>query len=276
MSKLPFRSCEISSSNLTPPNLTSVTIKSRNLSGRGDMLILNQSAHIPSAPVIILLHGVYASNWAWQYSVGVEESLKSLQESCLDLTDFVVVMPSDGLFGDGSAYLPILGHGNYEKWITEDVIAACMHVVKNVDEQSSVYIAGFSMGGFGALRLGIKYPMLFKGISVHSAVTQLDELALFIEEDISVYWRGNEKNANIAHWLETNRGQLPPLRFDCGLDDPLINGNRNFVKTLNGYYQHFQYEEFSGGHDFEYWAEHIKKTFLFFDSIEKKRCSDVV
>ena len=265
-----FRTCEVSNHGFMPENLTLVTVKSKHLHGRGDMLILNQQAKTISAPVVILLHGVYGSHWAWQYSVGIEQSLFSLQQQYAALSDFVVVMPSDGLFGDGSGYLPVAGHGNYEKWIVEDVISACRHVVANVDENSSVYISGLSMGGYGALRLGSKYADLFSGISAHSSITQLDEMTLFVEEDLSIYRQGNENNADIDYWFEKHRDKLPPLRFDCGIDDPLITGNRNFEYYLEQHGYQYQYQEFSGGHEFDYWAKHVKKSFLFFDQIEKK------
>ena len=265
-----FRTCEVSKPSFTPKNLTLVTVKSKHLNGRADMLILNQQTQTASAPVVILLHGVYGSHWAWQYSVGIEQSLMSLQKEHQQLSDFVIVMPSDGLFGDGSAYLPIAGHGNYEQWVVEDVVNACQQVVKNVDDNSSIYISGLSMGGYGALRLGCKFPEVFSAISAHSAITHLDEMALFVEEDLSLYQKGNEQNAEITYWLEKNREKLPPFRFDCGVDDPLIIGNRKFESYLKQHKYHYQYQEFSGGHEFEYWAEHVQKSLLFFDQIEKK------
>lgn len=265
-----FRTCEISNPSFMPKNLSLVTVKSKHLNGRGDMLIINQQVDTHSAPIVILLHGVYGSHWAWQYSVGIKQSLLTLQQQHPNLSDFVFVMPSDGLFGDGSGYLPVAGHGNYEKWIVEDVIAACQQVVANVDEKSSIYIAGLSMGGYGALRLGCKYADKFSGISAHSSITQFDEMALFVEEELSVYRQGNEQNADITYWLEKNREKLPPMRFDCGVDDPLIQGNRNFERYLKQHNYCYQYQEFTGGHEFEYWAKHVQKSFLFFDQIEKQ------
>jgi S-formylglutathione hydrolase FrmB len=266
-----FRTCEVSNHNFMPENLSLVTVKSRHLNGRGDMLILNPQVNTVSAPIVILLHGVYGSHWAWQYSVGLEKSLANLAQQYPDLSDFVVVMPSDGLFGDGSGYLPLTGHGNYEKWIVEDVIAACQKAVMKVDEHSSIYIAGLSMGGYGALRLGCKYGDIFSGVSAHSSITQLDEMALFIEEDLDIYRKDNEQNADICYWLEKKRETLPPLRFDCGVDDPLIEGNRKLNHYLKQHQHPHQYQEFNGGHEFEYWAEHIQKSFLFFHQIEKNK-----
>ena len=41
---------------------------------------------------------------------------------------------------------------------------------------------------------------------------------------------GAEKS--VAHWLVNAKAQLPPLRFDCGVDDTLIEHNRKFGRAL--------------------------------------------
>lgn len=88
------------------------------------------------------------------------------------------------------------------------------------------------MGGYGALRLGGKYPQLFSGISGHSSITKLDEMAQFVRDDLSVYRQGNEFNSDVAYWAKKNQRCLPPMRFDCGQRDPLIEGNRQFSQQL--------------------------------------------
>ena len=79
-------------------------------------------------PVVILLHGVYGSAWSWAHQSGVHLKLNELISQG-ELPPMILVMPSDGLWGDGSAYLP---HNNYnfEKWIIEDVIDS---VIESID-----------------------------------------------------------------------------------------------------------------------------------------------
>ena len=98
-----------------------------------------------------------------------------------EIEPMLIAMPSDGLWGDGSAYFP---HNslNFEKWIAEDVISAVKENITWVTDESPIYISGLSMGGYGALRIGAKYPNTFNGISGHSSITDIPQMKLFVEE----------------------------------------------------------------------------------------------
>lgn len=266
-----FFTLEQADASLCPAKQSHLTVRANHFNGRGDITLLNHNLAGQSKPLIILLHGVFASHWAWQYSVGIEQSFNSALAQSPALADFVIAMPSDGLFADGSAYLPIKGQGDYEQWIVSDVIGAVREAVTCIDFKSSIYIAGLSMGGYGALRLGCKYPNIFQGISAHSAITTLDEMGLFVRGSLDVYRQDNEKNSDIAYWAKRNKDQLPAICFDCGVDDPLIEGNRKFHTTLNKLGVSHQYQEHCGGHEFAYWAQHIMTTLKFFARLEKSR-----
>ena len=79
----------------------------------------------------------------------------------------VLAMPSDGLWGDGSGYIEhrTEPRRNYERYIVEEVPACAAEVVSALGPGSPMFIAGLSMGGFGALRLAAKYPDRFRGIA---------------------------------------------------------------------------------------------------------------
>jgi S-formylglutathione hydrolase FrmB len=113
-------------------------------------------------------------------------------------------------------------------------------------------IGGLSMGGYGALRLGLKYPDRFGSIWAHSAgIRPLDEafLAHFDDPD----------DTSVFHHADRIRGQadLPRLSFDCGVDDSLIEFNRDFHRHLDGIGLPHQYREHPGAHTWDYWDEHV-------------------
>ena len=88
---------------------------------------------------------------------------------------------------------------------------------------AKIAIGGLSMGGYGALRLGAKFADRFSSISAHSAITDIREMAKFVEEPISDYLVcAPSEELSAIYWLRKHRDRLPRLRFDCGLDDPLI------------------------------------------------------
>jgi enterochelin esterase-like enzyme len=117
------------------------------------------------------------------------------------------------------------------------------------------------MGGYGALRLGAKHPLRFRALSAHSSATALEQLKDVTGEAILP-----SEPDTVLEWMLTNKAKLPPFRFDCGSDDFLISHNRELHRRLNEAGVAHQYEEFSGGHDWLYWREHIKESLLFFES----------
>jgi S-formylglutathione hydrolase FrmB len=180
----------------------------------------------------------------------------------------LIAMPSDGLLGDGSGYIVQAGN-DYEQWIVEDVPKAVLEATNLASEQSPIFLAGLSMGGFGALRLGAKYGQQLSGISGHSSITCWDEMALFVEEDIAIV-NIPKKEKNVIDVILEHQNNLPPLRFDCGQEDPLIEGNRKLHQQLLDRDIKHQYEEFTGGHEWPYWETHLVDTLTFFNGLLKE------
>jgi S-formylglutathione hydrolase FrmB len=172
-------------------------------------------------------------------------------------------MPSDGLWGDGSGYVPH-ADADYERWIVAEVPAAAALADERVTDRSPLFLAGKSMGGFGALRLGAKYAARFAGISAHSAVTTLARLRESISEPLDALPGFGAADGTALHWLETHAPRLPPLRFDCGTGDGLLAGNRALHAALEARGIDHVYEEFPGGHDWPYWKLHVADSLRFF------------
>ena len=89
------------------------------------------------------------------------------------------------------------------------------------------------MGGFGALRLGIKYSEKFKAISAHSSITNITQMPLFVEESIQNYRQEDPREDSVFGVVEKYGKNPPKIRFDCGTDDELISQNRE----LHGFFR---------------------------------------
>jgi S-formylglutathione hydrolase FrmB len=74
----------------------------------------------------------------------------------------------------------------------------------------------------------------------------------------------NPGDYHIADVIVANRLSLPRLRFDCGIDDPLIVANRALSRALDAAGVPHRFQEFPGTHDWDYWQVHIEDTFRFF------------
>ncbi len=261
-----FRTIEISNPKYESDGLRYLTVKSPALKGRADV-----SVFIPKAakgkngiPVIVLLHGVYGSHWGWTHKAGAHRTLQEMINK-QGMTPFILAMPSDGLWGDGSGYVPHQFQ-NFEAWIGKELPELIRQTIDEVNANSNFYIAGLSMGGYGAFRIGIKYASEFKGISGHSSLTDIRDIQSIVEEDWT-FWNTSNRDNSIVELILKNPEKAPPFRFDCGLEDTLLLKNRSLhQQLLNNNISHL-YEEYAGGHDWGYWSKNVKRTFIFFQSL---------
>lgn len=262
---MPFRTIEISESSFAPPGVSFVTVKSTALKRRADLsLYVPPETSAKSLPLVILLHGVYGSHWAWLFKGGAHQVLDRLIKE-ENLPPMMLAMPSDGLWGDGSGYARH-ADADYHRWIVEEVPAAAALVDPRVN-RAPQFIAGLSMGGYGAMRLGALHPEKFGAISAHSSCTDIAHMQGFVEETTAQFDLKEEPPLSVIECMKLNASRLPPLRFDCGSEDILIEHNRLLHQQLDQEGIPHEYEEFSGGHTWEYWHEHLAESLRFFSKV---------
>jgi len=264
--KVTFRTVEVSDPRWERDGLRHVTVKSPALKQRVDLsvFVCPGAESQSDVPLVILMHGVYGSHWAWALKGGVHQTAARLVREG-KIPPMVLAMPSDGLWGDGSGYMPHLSQ-DFEGWIVDEVPVAAGHAASCLSAQSPVFIAGLSMGGFGALRLAGKYPERFCGASAHSAATHFEQLLQATEESREQFHVAADDQAVLESLLK-NRGKLPPFRFDCGTEDWLIEPNRDLHAALLAAGVEHGYVENPGAHDWPYWEKHIEDTLVFFADV---------
>lgn len=262
-----FFTTKISDPEFEFKGLRCITVKSNALQRRADITLYvpTQTSTDPSLDMVILLHGVYGSHWAWTMTGGVHKTASRLIEEG-KIRPMILVMPSDGHFGDGSGYLKHQRE-DYEKWIVEDVIAVVKEQIASVNEKSKIFITGLSMGGYGAMRLGAKYPTIFKSFSGLSSITEFSQIALFLEgKDDTELSKSVVSKESVLECMLANKDRLPRFRFDCGTEDLLIEFNRKLHSQLKENNIQHSYTEHPGSHQWEYWKTHIEESLLFFNS----------
>ncbi len=258
-----FATVEISDPAFETEGLRHVTVSSAALGRRGDVTLFvpMQAEGMNDVPVHILLHGVYGSHWAWAMKAGAHR-IATAMIAAGEIPPCVLAMPSDGLWGQGSGYVPHADH-NPERWIVDEVPAIAALACPSVTAQSPLCISGLSMGGFGAMRLAGKYPARFKAVAAHSSITHVDQVAEFTSDDHSG-WSKADIDVDAFKALQSAGAALPPLRIDCGTEDPLLDYNRILTKALTAAGIKHQYAEHSGGHEWPYWAARLPETLRFF------------
>jgi len=247
------------------PGVRMLTLYSPALRGRGDVtLYLPPAVAERPVPLLILMHGVYGSHWNW-WALGNLPGIAREMLAAGEIVPFAVAMPSDGLWSDGSGYVTHKGF-DAESWILDDV-PGCVHELFPHIQVDRIFLAGLSMGGFGALRIGAKHASRVAGISAHSAVTRLEDLRQFVQDSIEKDLALGKRDADLLYWMRRNRSDLPPIRFDCGTEDSLLAANRALHEALLRARIPHGYEESSGGHDWAYWQQHVRTTLRFVSQI---------
>lgn len=184
-------------------------------------------------PVLYLLHGYGGNQLEWLTAGHAEVVVDQLIDHGT-IPPVIVVMPDaqNSWYVDSAEFG---GPGDYETAMIRDLVPEIDRRYRTRTDASGRMIAGVSMGGFGALRLGLKYPDQFSAIGALSPAIFDDQgsswrhspvyfdretrLALFGQTmgrnfDASVYI-DRSPFSELAHGLARN----PILRFWLGVGD---------------------------------------------------------
>jgi len=262
-----FRTVRSSDPTHLAPGLRFLTISSPALRGRGDVAVhLTPHIDVPTdVPVVIMLHGVYGSFWNWPLAGGAHLTLDRLVRAG-QVRPMVLVSPSDGLRGEGTAYLPH-PDADYESWIMDDVVDAVTECIGPVTADSPLLLGGNSMGAFGAARLGTRHSSRVAGIAMHSAITHLDQLAQFTVADIGTAAAVAVDDRDLVTSFASSGASTPPVFLDCGSDDFLAGANHDLHEALVQLGIHHEYEVCDGAHDWATWSNRIEHSLVFFEAV---------
>lgn len=217
----------------------------------------------PPFRTFYLLHGLSDDHTIWIRRTGLERY--AAQHALM------IVMPNGfrGFYTD-NAQGPAYAH-----YIARDLVNTVERLFPAKPSRNARGIGGLSMGGYGALRLALGFPDVFSVATSHSGAVlhgsrdqPRESSALGPDEFRRIFGSkisGSEHDvlslAKRAQSYET----LPSIRIDCGTDDSLIADNRLLHEKLDALRIPHEYEEFPGGHTWDYWDLHVKEALAFQD-----------
>jgi S-formylglutathione hydrolase FrmB len=114
---------------------------------------------------LYLLHGIFGNSSSWVTSSCIQRYAEE--------RNLCVVMPDgeNGFYLDHPDYM-----NNYSSWIGEELVEATRTMFPLSRKREDTWIGGFSMGGYGALRTGLKYADTFGGILAFSSALLLESI----------------------------------------------------------------------------------------------------
>ncbi len=219
---------------------------------------------------LYLLHGVQGSFINWSTAVhafrllGVNNAKRTKK--------LAIIMVS----GDNSFYHDAPDRSaNYEQFLAEELPLLTRTMLPLSAAREDTYIAGLSMGGYGALRTGLLYPQVFGfagGLS-SALLTQKIESAVdenvffrrreFLETVFGCSLDGIEKTEHDV--MELSRRllarveagekalQMPRLYLACGEQDGLLPLSRELHADWEKLGIDHRYEEHEGNHEWAFW-----------------------
>ncbi|MBR2696077.1 MAG: prolyl oligopeptidase family serine peptidase [Parasporobacterium sp.] len=211
---------------------------------------------------LYLLHGAWDSGKQW---VENTSALRLAEEANLAL-----VIPSVG----NTFYANTLYGVKYEDYFMQEVIGFVQGLFPLSDKREDNFIAGVSMGGYGALKTVFKDTSLFSKAAVMSAVVDISYSARIIRTI------GVETDHTIGKWKELKGSEydlipmldalegkyetIPELLLICGTEDYLREINEEFHLLLDQKGVRNTYRDYPGFHDWKFWDEHLKECIDFF------------
>lgn len=217
-----------------------------------------------------LLHGLSDDSSMWLRRSRIEWYVRDLP--------LIVVMPD----GYRSFYTKAAEGPDFAKHIGEELPAFIERNFQARPERAARAIGGLSMGGYGALRVGLGYADRFCSVNSHSGAVAWGNFdyktgpaappslngrgAEFLKELSKLFGddpRGSDHDLAVLAKRAVAAGNLPELLLDCGTEDFLIEDNRAFDAELTAARVSHTYREFPGAHSWDYWDTHIQEALAF-------------
>ena len=220
-------------------------------------------------PVLYLLHGLSGDHGIWMRMTSIERYAEKM--------GIAVVMPD----GDRSFYTDMQNGANYQQYISEELRRKICSMLSISNKRDENFIAGLSMGGYGAYKISLSNPQKYCFAASLSGGLDICKLVesprnICSKKEFEVIFGDLDNLSASSHDLfrlvdkNLNEGrEMPYLYQCCGTEDELRESNIEFRDYLIKKGVKVEYEEGPGIHDWYYWDAMIQKVLLKIEAILK-------
>jgi S-formylglutathione hydrolase FrmB len=227
-------------------------------------------------PVLYLLHGGQGSFRDWL----TRPPDSMLLHTLADQYNIIIVTPE----GDRTSYYfdsPLDKESQFETFISKEVVEKIDSTYRTVKDRNGRIIAGLSMGGHGAMFIAARHPERYCAAGSMSGVMNINTNTWKVPADFA-----KSRAENFARLLGPAKDTLDPypgytivdladtlkkndvkLIFDVGVDDFLIEPNRDLHRRLVANGTPHDYTERPGKHEWPYWQNALPYQLLFFHKV---------
>jgi putative tributyrin esterase len=216
-----------------------------------------QGTHGSSAPpVLYLLHGLSDDDTIWARRTSIERYVAPL--------GIAVVMPQvhKSFYTDEVSGLP------FWTFLSQELPSVVQQLFRVSTRPQDTFVAGLSMGGYGAMQWALREPWRFGAAASLSGALMISNVGHEDEPDFADLMRrvfGEAPIAGTGHDLShlvttVDPSTIPPLYVACGTEDFLFRANQYVVGIAQGAGVEVTVDFGPGDHEWEYWDTQIQKV----------------
>ena len=180
-------------------------------------------------PVVYALHGYSIGAEQWSKEIHVPQTIEGA--FALGSQEMIVVLPDSKTMHNGSMYSSSPTTGDFERFVAVDLVAYVDSHYRTIARRSSRGLAGHSMGGYGATRIGMKHADVFGSVYIMSPCCLMPmgggpvnpEIAKALAavkspaDSAGLPWGARAQLAAAAAWAPNPKN--PPLFLDLPVKD---------------------------------------------------------
>lgn len=210
-------------------------------------------------PVLYLLHGMNGNHSVWQRRTAIERYVANME--------LAVIMPSTDL----AWYTDTRYDMKYWTFIAEELPEICHELFPQLTtKRAKTFAAGLSMGGYGAVKLGLRKSENFAAIaSLSGGLTIAEGTDQLLEIKSRAYWEGifgpleeiQGSENDLIHLIETlDATKAPKFFITCGTEDLIYQASSYTTKKMKERGYDVTFEDGPGTHDWLFWDRWIKRV----------------